>query len=71
MTFGEFARLKRIESGKTQQVCAEAIGQKTKGGYQRLEIKNRRWFLDQAQSFAKLFEMPLSELIAEYEQENQ
>ena len=29
MTFKQFARLKRIEAGMSQQVCAEALGQWT------------------------------------------
>ncbi len=70
MTFGEFARLKRIEAGKSQQVCAVAIGLETKGGYQRLEGGKRFWKLDQVVGFAELLEMKTSQLVAEFEQIN-
>ena len=68
MTFGEFARRKRIEAGISQQVCAEAIGLKSRSAFHKLEDGERLWKLRQLTRFAELLDMRGSELLAEFEQ---
>lgn len=67
MTFGQFARLKRIEAGKSQQVCAEALGLKHRSSFHKLEDGEYAWTLGQVFSFAGLLGNPVGDLIAEYE----
>ncbi len=67
MIFGQFARLKRIEAGKSQQVCAEALGFADRSSFHKLEDGERVWKLDQVLSFAELLGLSASALIAEYE----
>ncbi len=66
-TFGQFAWVKRIEAGKTQQECADALRLKSKSSVHQLETGKRNWKLDQVSSFAKLLGLPASKLLAEYE----
>ena len=67
MTFGEFARLKRIEAGKSQEVCARSLGLKHRASCHRLEDGERFWKLSQVFNFAKLIGTSASALLAEYE----
>lgn len=69
MTFAAFARSKRTEAGLTQQQCAEGLGMKTRGAFQRLESGERQWSLTQVEDFAHLLATTPAALLAEYEKQ--
>ncbi len=73
LTFKQFARLKRLEAGLTQQQCANALGTKRRGAFYNLESSKRRarWSLKSFVAFAELLGVKPSELMAEFEEMNE
>lgn len=67
MLFGEFARLKRVEAGLTQQQCADALGFKHRSAFLKKEDGTREWSLSEMMQFAELLDQKPSELFAEFE----
>ena len=70
MIFKEFARLKRIEAGLSQQRCANALGMSDRAAFLKLELEKypHQWSLKNVQDFAALLNVQPSTLLAEYEQ---
>jgi len=72
MTFKQFARLKRIEAGLTQQQCANALGLKNRSAFLKLESSHylNQWSLRYLENFASVLNLKTSQLIRQYELEN-
>ncbi len=69
MTFSEFARLKRTESGVSIAQCAAAMGLRP-DGYLKKEQAARGWSLEQAVRLAALYGLRGSQLLSEWENGN-
>lgn len=67
MTFSQFAKRKRLQSGHTQQQCAEAIGLKSRSAYRHKEQGERKWTLDDIVNLAEFYCIAPSELMVEWE----
>ena len=66
-TFGEFIRRIRIDENLTQEECAQALGFNHRSSFHRLESGEREWTLDNITAFAKLLDLPVSELFQAFE----
>jgi transcriptional regulator with XRE-family HTH domain len=67
MTFGEFARFKRIEQELTLDEVAKALGYADRVSIHALETGRIRWKLVHIQALADLFGLTLGQLMNEYE----
>ncbi|MCP4415967.1 MAG: helix-turn-helix transcriptional regulator [Chloroflexi bacterium] len=64
--FGQFARLKRTESGITIAQCAQGL-RITPDAYLKKEQGNREWSLNDVTNLATIYNIKVSELIASFE----
>ncbi len=69
MTFSQFARLKRTESGVSIAQRAEALGVQP-DGYLKKEQGVRGWSLDDVIKLAALYGLQGSQLLSEWENDN-
>jgi predicted transcriptional regulator len=69
MTFGQFARQKRLEAGLSLDTVAHALGYSHRSNVYRLEHDLLEWKLTSAVKLAELLGNKTSELLAEYEAE--
>jgi transcriptional regulator with XRE-family HTH domain len=69
ITFGQFARRQRLAHGLSQQVCAAALGMRSRSSFTRLE-QAKSWRLEHVWAFAFLLNLSTSRLLAAYEEAN-
>lgn len=67
MTFGQFIKQKRLKMNLTQTDLADHFGYKSYMMVSYLENGLRQWTLYHVFDIAKLFDMPASELLKEFE----